>query len=281
MAIWDDIADREELDLDDEHVNRQLRWREIERALVGARTVLDVGAGTGAFSIPLAQRGYAVTHLDVSPAMLAIARSNTGAISNISFVEADARDLSQFDDGAFDLVLNLDGAVSFAGGDAERVIAETCRVARRRVVVTASNKGCMTATWLNYSLAASGTVMPAVTEMLAHGRWERDPLEPNDAIANRFPFEAFRAFTPAELRAAIEATGLAVTSSRGIGSLTHLYLLHLYRQQPAESHAARIPRDEAFVDLCDQFDREVMPDGPGSFRRAGVIAIAERNAPAS
>jgi 2-polyprenyl-3-methyl-5-hydroxy-6-metoxy-1,4-benzoquinol methylase len=42
--------------------------------LAGLRPVLDVGADTGDFSIPLAQRGFAVTHVDFSPAMLTLAR---------------------------------------------------------------------------------------------------------------------------------------------------------------------------------------------------------------
>jgi len=60
-AWWEAKAPEEEQDLGDEAVNRALRWREIERHLAGVHTVLDVGAGTGAFSIPLAQRGFAVT----------------------------------------------------------------------------------------------------------------------------------------------------------------------------------------------------------------------------
>lgn len=31
-----------------------------------------------------------------------------------------------------------------------------------------------------------------------------------------------------------------------------------------------------FVELCDIFDREIMSQGMGSFRRAGLIAIAEK-----
>lgn len=30
-----------------------------------------------------------------------------------------------------------------------------------------------------------------------------------------------------------------------------------------------------FIDLCEQYDEEIMPDGPGSFRRSGIIAVAE------
>ena len=71
---WDAKAPKEERDRADEAINRALRWRELERQLDGVRTILDVGGGTGAFSIPLARRGFEVTHLDLSPAMLALAQ---------------------------------------------------------------------------------------------------------------------------------------------------------------------------------------------------------------
>jgi len=51
---WDAKAPKEEQDLADEVINRDLRWREIERHLKEVETILDVGAGTGAFSILLA-----------------------------------------------------------------------------------------------------------------------------------------------------------------------------------------------------------------------------------
>jgi len=71
---WDAKAPKEEQDHLDEAINRALRWREIERHLEGVRTILEIGAATGAFSIPLARRGFSVTHLDFSPAMLGVAR---------------------------------------------------------------------------------------------------------------------------------------------------------------------------------------------------------------
>jgi len=67
----------------DESVNRALCWREVERHLESVKTILDIGAATGAFSIPLAQRGFTVTHLDFSPAMLAIARERAKGITTI------------------------------------------------------------------------------------------------------------------------------------------------------------------------------------------------------
>jgi hypothetical protein len=29
-----------------------------------------------------------------------------------------------------------------------------------------------------------------------------------------------------------------------------------------------------FLDLCERFDREVLPEGPGTRQRAGLIAVA-------
>jgi S-adenosylmethionine-dependent methyltransferase len=67
--------------------------------------VLDVGGGTGELAADLARAGYAVTLLDLAPAMLDAARHHCVGL-NVTFVCADADQLSQrFDAGSFDLVL--------------------------------------------------------------------------------------------------------------------------------------------------------------------------------
>lgn len=59
------------------------------------RTVLDLGCGTGNIAIPLAQKGYVVTGIDVSPEMLAVAYDKmTEARVQIRWVEQDMRELS-------------------------------------------------------------------------------------------------------------------------------------------------------------------------------------------
>ena len=53
--FWDKVSTVEENDYDDEKVNRLLRWKAINENLGGVRTILDIGAATGAFSIPLSK----------------------------------------------------------------------------------------------------------------------------------------------------------------------------------------------------------------------------------
>jgi SAM-dependent methyltransferase len=52
--------------------------------------VLELGCGTGRYTIPLAQHGIAITGLDVVPQMLARAQEKATGLA-ISWVEADAR----------------------------------------------------------------------------------------------------------------------------------------------------------------------------------------------
>ncbi len=69
--------------------------------LLGAladKKVLDVGAGTGRLSLPLANRGAYVTALDVSPKMLELIKN-----PNIETVVGDAESLP-FENNTFDIV---------------------------------------------------------------------------------------------------------------------------------------------------------------------------------
>ncbi len=49
-------------------------WDEVRQEIRGIRTVIDVGAGTGFFSLPLAETGCQVTAVEPSPEMIRIFR---------------------------------------------------------------------------------------------------------------------------------------------------------------------------------------------------------------
>ncbi|MDQ1700953.1 MAG: hypothetical protein QOF57_205 [Frankiaceae bacterium] len=71
--------------------------------------LLDVGCGTGKSFAPMLQRGFDVAACDVSPAMVAVAR--TRALQPDRVFVADMRDLPQV--GEFDLITCIDDAVNY------------------------------------------------------------------------------------------------------------------------------------------------------------------------
>src|SRR5262249_40628783 len=102
-SYWDGRVEREltrERDHPIKQVHTDLVPHEIARG-IGARRklrILDAGAGTGRFSLPLAQAGHRVTHLDLSPEMLAAAQERAAreGVTGISFAEGSIEDLSRY-----------------------------------------------------------------------------------------------------------------------------------------------------------------------------------------
>jgi SAM-dependent methyltransferase len=272
---WDAKAPKEETSFADEAINRALRWREIERHLENVHTILDVGGATGAFSIPLAKRGYRVTHADLSPEMLAIARNKARDVPGIEFLEGNASDLARFADRSFDLVLNMDGAISFSGSKAITAIRETCRVTRMTAILTVSHRAQMTAAWVNGSLAKTGDLGPAAHAMADRGEWHQDQFPDSKVLTEGMTqnyLGALKAFLPDELKGILNAEGMHVLRCGGLGSLAGLC--------DAEA-LTRVLKDEAllqsFLDICERFDRDILPCGPGTRLRAGLIAVARRD----
>ncbi len=219
--------------------------------------------------------GYDVVHLDLSDEMIRIAKEKTDGLTNIRFVKRDASNLDLFDDNEFDLVLCFDGAVSFSGRNAEKVISEVCRVGKK-VMLSVSSKRCMTATWLKYSLAKLTRIHPSVKAMMTTGYFCKSDYADADQLTS---ITELKAYDVAELRESLQNNGMNVVECRSIGSLTHLYLLHLYRQYPPEEVHDKInaiSNNKDFLEICDYYDKNVMPEGMGSFRRAGIFAIAEK-----
>lgn len=276
--FWNIISRTEEIDYDDELMNRLLRFKAVQHHLTDVHSILDIGAATGAFSIPLAKMGFSVVHLDLSEDMLHIAeeKAEKEKLTNIRFVKRNAADLSIFETNAFDLVLCFDGAVSFSGRSADDVIAEACRVGKK-VMFSVSSKACMVATWLNYSMITLGHIHPSVRKMMTEGYFSKDDY---DDAGNLTSISELKAYTPAEFKEILEKQRMNVIECRSIGSLTHLYLMHLYRQEEPNAVHEKINRlsmDDEFLELCDYYDKYVMPDGMGSFRRSGILAVAEKN----
>ena len=271
---WDAKAPKEERDLADESINRALRWREIDRHLEGVRTILDIGGATGAFSIPLAKRGLHLTHLDLSLEMLAIAREKAQGVANVEFLEGNASDLSRFSDRSFDLVLNQDGAISFAGSKALRAIQETCRVAKNKVILTVSHQARMIATWVGASITRTGQLGPAADAMINRGEWHQQQFPGNEILTEGLTqnyLGPLKAFLPAELRKILESAGMRILRCGGIGSLAGMC---------DQATLQRVTNDavllDSFLSVCEKFDTEILPEGPGTHQRAGLIGVAQR-----
>ena len=69
--------------------------------------ILEVGAGTGRYSIALAKEGLDVTAVELVESNLAVLRENSKGIGNIRSCQGDATDLSRFEDNSFDITLLL------------------------------------------------------------------------------------------------------------------------------------------------------------------------------
>lgn len=75
----------------------EMTWRYLDDYLPKQGPILEVGAGTGRYTVELAKRGYAVTAVDFSVALLSLAQSETaaqGLATQVEFLLADVRDLS-------------------------------------------------------------------------------------------------------------------------------------------------------------------------------------------
>lgn len=168
----------------------------LDRYLRTDDTVLDIGGGPGRFSLAIAPRVSAVTHLDYSQRMLASARrrSESLGLRNLTFVSGDARRLTGFADRSFSVSLAINGAVTFSAQAWRSAVTEACRVADRLVVLTVASFVSAVPAVLAGVLSAGGSLESLMDHTVDQGMFDGD-------AATRFgiTFPSYRAVLPEEL----------------------------------------------------------------------------------
>lgn len=103
----------------------------IHRYVNAGAKVLEVGAGTGRYSIALAEEGIDVTALELVESNLAVLRDNSRGLDSIRSYQGDATDLSRFADNAFDVALVLGPMYHlYTREEVNRAIDEAIRVTK-------------------------------------------------------------------------------------------------------------------------------------------------------
>lgn len=126
-AMFDAVAHRYDVTNDVISLGQDRQWRKATLAALDAQpgeTVLDLAAGTGTSSEPLADAGVRVVPCDISEGMLAVGRARR---PDLPFVAGDALDLP-FADGVFDAVTMSFGLRNVP--DVPAALAEIMRVTR-------------------------------------------------------------------------------------------------------------------------------------------------------
>lgn len=98
--------------------------------------ILEIGAGTGRYSIALAKEGYSVTAVELVQQNLEILQKNSVGIENLSSFQADALDLSQFAEESFDMTLVFGPMYHlYKKEDVQKAIEEAIRVTKKDGVI--------------------------------------------------------------------------------------------------------------------------------------------------
>ena len=103
----------------------------IHRYAAKGSKILEVGAGTGRYSIALAKEGMDVTAVELLEGNLAVLRENSRGIANIRSYQGDATDLALFADDTFDVTLSLGPMYHlYEADEVNRAIDEAIRVTK-------------------------------------------------------------------------------------------------------------------------------------------------------
>lgn len=113
--------------------------RYIEKYLTPNSKILEIGAGTGRYSVALADKGYDVTAVELVPHNIEIMKKKVKPNHNIEIYEGNACDLSFLGSDTYDIVLLLGPMYHlFNDKDKHKAISEAIRVSKNGGIIFVS-----------------------------------------------------------------------------------------------------------------------------------------------
>lgn len=167
--------------------------------------VLDIGCGTGRFTVPMAALGANVSGLDMSGSMLRVAASKLEAKG----LSADLREgdmaAMPFDDASFDIVTSMLALMHIPLEDRQQVFKEASRVLRPGGRLLISVKNSVIERFFRADRFAAVDITDVDSKTLTFTETnDGDDLE-----------ASWYSFSPSDIAALCAASGLVVTHLRG------------------------------------------------------------------
>ena len=192
--------------------------------------LLDAGGGPGRYTVTLAQQGYELVLLDMTPANLDFARRQIKRAKLQhkvkEVVEGSIIDLSRFDDNTFDGVLCLGGPLSHVLDKRQRAraVSELIRVAKPGAPIAMSVMSRLSLLVVELTMFPEEVTMPHYQQLLNTGDY-----------LGQYGFTACHFFLPEEFRAMFDKAGaevLTMVGLEGISSSHRAALNSIARDEP-------------------------------------------------
>jgi SAM-dependent methyltransferase len=210
-AYYDGCFEQENIRLERHQQERNITWRYLDKYLPKRGSILEIGAATGAYTIPLAKKGYHITAVDLSPNSVEACKKRVaeeGLSEKVTCLVADARELGGIPGKSYIAVLLMGPLYHLVDKkDREKVVREAyVRLRKGGVVFSAfiSRYGI----W--------GNIMTELPHLIDRQEDLRSVLEKGKDV--KVPEGGFRGYfaTPEEIKPLHEKAGFKTLALAGL-----------------------------------------------------------------